>query len=127
MSNSNSNRRENIVSLDKNLLLILKSSGLGDGAPDLSEKLLKMFLNVLYESGTYPAKIVCLNSGIFLTTGASEAAESLAKFQKEGTEVLSCSTCLDYYGRLDRLVIGKPTNMRDTVAAMLNFPKVLSP
>jgi selenium metabolism protein YedF len=113
------------MAIDHDFLLVLKSSGIGDGGPDLGEKLLKMFLNVLYESGAYPAKIICLNSGIFLTTGGSDSAESLDKFLAQGTEILSCSTCLDYYNRKEMLVIGKPTNMKDTVAAMLNYKRVL--
>jgi len=115
------------MALDQNLLLVLKSSGIGDGEPDLGEKLMKSFLGMLFESGTYPARIICLNSGVFLTTGASEAGETLVKFQEAGSEVFSCTTCLEYYGRKEMLAIGKPSTMRETVAAMLSFQKVLSP
>jgi hypothetical protein len=51
----------------------------------------------------------------------------LAKFETEGCEILSCGTCLDYFERGDALRIGEATTMRDTVASMLSFGKVLTP
>ena len=99
----------------------------GNGEPDLGDKLMKSFLSMLWESETIPDRIVCLNSGIFLTTGGSHVEDILRKFEEKGSEILSCGTCLEYYNRKDTLIIGKPTNMKDTVEAMLNFKKVLSP
>lgn len=113
--------------VDDELLLMLKSNGLGDGEPDLGEKLLKAFLEQLLELGAVPAKIACLNSGIFLTTEGSQVIDILRKFEEKGSEILSCSTCLVYYDRKDKLLIGKPTTMKDTVSNMLIFRKILAP
>ena len=115
------------MAVNNELLLVLESHGLGDGEPDLGEKLIKAFLNVLLESGTLPAKIICMNSGIFLTTAGSPVIDSMKKFAEQGTEILSCGTCLDYYGRKEILEVGKVTNMKDTVTALLSFKKVLKP
>lgn len=115
------------MAVDTTLLLVLKSSMMGDGEPDLGEKLLRAFLTQLLESGSIPARIICMNTGIFLTTQGSSLQDLMEQFDSLGSEVLSCGTCLDYYGRSDRLVVGKPTNMRDTVQALLNFQKVLQP
>ncbi len=112
--------------IDKDFLLILKSSGLGEGEIDLSETLLEKFLSTLFESGRLPARIICMNRAIFLTTGNSHFNEVMRKFEREGSEVLSCSTCLEYYGRKEKLVVGAPTTMKDTVAAMLSFGKIIS-
>ena len=117
-------RPENV---DGDLLLLLKSSGLGDGEPDLGEKLMSSFLNQLLESGRLPASIICMNSGVFLTTEGSPVLGLLHRFEERGSEVLSCGTCLDYYGRQDRLRVGRATNMRDTVQALLGFGQVLQP
>ena len=112
---------------DEELLLILDSAGLGDGEPDLGEKLMTSFLSVLFESEQLPARIICMNSGVFLTTEGSSVLGLLAQFEAEGCEILSCGTCLEYFGRGKSLRIGKTTNMRDTVASMLSFGKVLTP
>lgn len=113
------------MTVDGSLLLLIKSNMLGDGEPDLGEKLLRAFLTQLLESGSVPARIICMNSGIFLTTEGSSMEDLMDRFESEGSEILSCGTCLEYYKRADLLVAGKPTNMRDTVNALLTFRKVL--
>ena len=115
------------MALNRDLLLVVDSSGLGDGEPDLGARLMKAFLNVLLESGDLPARIICMNSGIFLATEGSPVLDTLKGYEEQGTEILSCGTCLDYYGRSDKLAVGEPTNMRATVEALLRFDKVLSP
>lgn len=115
------------MQLDDDLLLVVKSAGFGDGEPDLGEKLLRAFLTMVVESGRAPARCVFMNSGIFLTTAGSPVVDLLRKLEAAGSKILSCGTCLDYYQRKDDLVIGEPTTMRDTVDAMLRFPKVLTP
>jgi selenium metabolism protein YedF len=113
--------------VDPSLLLVIKSAGIGDSEPDLGEKLMRSFLSMLLESGRLPARAIFLGTGVFLTTEGSPVLDLLQQAVGAGTEILSCGTCLDYYGRSDRLRIGAPTNMRDTVDALLSFPKVLSP
>ncbi len=115
------------MSIKKEFLLLLKSSSIGDGEPDLGEKLMLSFLDELWKSGGVPARIICLNSGIYLTTKGSQAADALKKFEDEGSEILSCATCLDYYGKKDQLILGKPTNMKDTVSSLLSFKMVIAP
>jgi selenium metabolism protein YedF len=115
------------VNVNKDLLLILKSSDIADSEPDLGAKLMSSFLNALFETGSLPAKIICMGTGIFLTTEDSPVGDILEKFGQNGTEILSCGTCLEYYGRTDKLLTGNPTNMKDTVGAMMSFKKVLSP
>ena len=115
------------MALDGSMLLVIKSSMLGDGEPDLGEKLMRAFLTQLLESGSVPARIVCMNSGIFLTTEASPVEDLMKQFESQGSEILSCGTCLEYYRRADRLIVGKPTNMRDTVQTLLQFKKILQP
>ena len=115
------------MALNNELLLVLDSSGLGDGEPDLGEKLVKAFLKVLLESRDLPAKIICMNSGIFLTTSGSPMLDIMQGFAEQGSEILSCGTCLEYYGRKESLEVGQVTNMRDTVAALMHFKKILNP
>lgn len=115
------------MAVDNSLLLLIKSSMMGDGEPDLGEKLLRTFLTQLLESESIPGRIICLNSGIFLTTEASHVEDLMKQFESLGSEILSCATCLEYYMRADRLIVGRPTNMRDTVKAMLTFNRILQP
>ena len=55
--------------------------------------------------------IIFMNSGVFLTTEGSEVLEILQSLSQEGVEILSCGTCLDFYGLKDKLAVGDVTNM----------------
>jgi selenium metabolism protein YedF len=112
--------------IDDNTLLVVKSSGIGEGEVDLGEKLAASFFTALSQSETCPARILFINSGIFLTTEGSPVLESVKKLDEQGAEILSCKTCLDYYNRADKLLVGKPTNMNETVAGILGFKKVIT-
>jgi selenium metabolism protein YedF len=115
------------MAIDQDLLLVIESSVLGDGEPDLGEKLMRAFLKVLLDSEDLPAKIIFMNSGIFLTTQHSPVLDLLKSYKEEGSEILSCGTCLDYYGRNEKLEVGKSTNMAETVHALKSFSKILRP
>ena len=114
------------MAIDKELLLFLKSANIGEDEPDLGAKLMESFLKMFLESKSLPAKIVCMNSGIFLTTEGSPVISLLKDFAEQGTEILSCGTCLDYYKRRDKLAVGQPTDMRATVTAIQNFKKIVT-
>ena len=116
-----------MAAIDHELLLVLDSAEMGDGEPDLGAKLMRAFLKTLLESRRLPARIVCLNSGIFLTTEGSPVLDILTQYEAAGTDVRSCGTCLAYYGREDKLCVGGQGNMVGTVDAMLSFSTVLRP
>ena len=46
--------------------------------------------------------------------------------EKEGVEILSCGTCLAFYGIKEKLRVGKVTNMPLTVDSLLTAGKVIS-
>ena len=112
---------------NEKILLVLKSSMIGDNEPVLGEKLMKLFLQTLLEKKNYPAKIICQHTGIFLTTDGSPVLDILKDFEQNGTEILSCGTCLNYYNRTDKIKVGKSTNMKDTVDALLEFKRIIQP
>lgn len=113
--------------VDSNLALVLKSDHFGVEAPDLGAKLTSAYLRMLLDGERQPALILCMGSGVFLTTEGSPVRELLEAFAAAGTRIESCGTCLDYYGRRDKLIVGTPGNMRDTVDALLRYEKVLQP
>jgi selenium metabolism protein YedF len=119
--------QEGGVTRDEDLLLLVKSAGIGDGEPDLGEKLMVSFFRMLVESGRAPARAIFMNSGVFLTTRGSPVLEALRTLAAAGTEIVSCGTCLDYYKRADKLEIGAPSTMKETVAALLRYPRVVAP
>ena len=115
------------MAVDSDLLVVIKSLGLGgNDEPDLDEKLMKAFLTMLLESGQIPSQMIFIKSGVFLTTLGSPVIETLKSFEGQGAQIFSCGTCLDYYDRREKLEVGKPGNMRETVQSLLSHSKILS-
>lgn len=115
------------MTVDNNVLLLLKSSGIGDGEPDLGEQLMGSFLDMLLDEGPLPARIICMSTGIYLTTEGTPVKKQMQQFADAGTMIFSCATCLEYYDRKEKLLFGRPGNMRQTVRAMKTYKTVLSP
>ena len=82
------------MTVDQNLLVMIKSTELGGGEPDLGAKLMQSFFKTTLESGPLPALIIFMNSGIFLTTEGSPVIDILRQFEEAGSKILSCGTCL---------------------------------
>ena len=53
--------------------------------------------------------------------------EDLKALEAEGVKVLTCGTCLDFYGIKDKLAVGSVTNMYEIVEIMENAGSVIRP
>jgi selenium metabolism protein YedF len=106
-------------------VVLMESDCLGTGDRELGEILIKAFLNTLWDTEPKPAKILFLNSAVNLTTEGSEVLDTLRLLEEEGVEILSCGTCLEYYGLKAQLRVGQVTNMYDTVGSLVAAGKVI--
>jgi selenium metabolism protein YedF len=116
----------NAMNIDKDFLLVITSTEIGAGVTDLGAKLTDLFFKVFSESEVRPHRIIFLNSGIFLTTEGSPIEDKLKALEEGGTEIVSCITCLNYFNRMDKLIVGRPGDMKDTVDAVNRYMKVVT-
>lgn len=100
---------------------------MGQGDPELGKKLLKSFLKNLLESNHKIDLIGCVNSAINLTTEGSDIIDVLKAFEQKGTEIASCGTCLEWYNKADKLLIGQIGSMPQSVEIMMTADKVIKP
>ena len=107
--------------------LYLCSDTMGTGDPELGRKLLRKFLAELAASDVPVDVIGCVNAGVHLTTEEGEALESLRTLERRGSRIASCGTCLDHFGRRDRLRIGEVGDMAGTVRIMAAADRVIRP
>ena len=63
----------------------------------------------------------------FLTTEDPDTIRDLKKLEEAGTTVMTCGTCLDFYGLKDRLQVGVVSNMYDIVEAQMKASAVIRP
>ena len=102
---------DSVVSNLKDRVVAFTKDKLGEGNDELGKVLIKGYIYTLTELEKKPKKLLFLNGGILLTTGDSETIEDLKKLESMGVEILSCGTCLDYYGLADELKVGEVANM----------------
>ena len=62
--------------------------------------------------------ILLVNSGVKLSTENYDTIGNLKILEEAGVEILSCGTCLDYYGLKESLKVGSVTNMYTIVDIM---------
>jgi selenium metabolism protein YedF len=91
--------------------ILITNRYFGQGDEELGKILMRSFLYTLTELNGRVKNIIFMNSGVFLTTEGSEVLEILQSLSQEGVEILSCGTCLDFYGLKDKLAVGDVTNM----------------
>jgi selenium metabolism protein YedF len=84
----------------------------------LGAALMKSYLYALTESDKKPKVMLFLNGGVKLTAEGSDVIESIKTLESLGTEILSCGTCLDFYGLKEKLLIGTVTNMYTIIEKM---------
>lgn len=109
------------------VVLYLNRDRIGDGDPQLGKKLLQVFLDTLLQSDIPIDRILCLNSAVFLTTEGSPVLDLMRDFMERGTEISSCGTCLDFYGRKQALRVGGIGTMGETVATLTAAARIISP
>lgn len=95
------------------LVYFITTNTLGQGSPDLGQVLMKSLFVTLAATTPRPAALLFLNSGVFLTCRESPVLEQLEQLHQNGTTILACGTCLDYYKLGDQLVWGTVSNMMD--------------
>ena len=110
---------------EKETLVMITSSALGQGSEELENTDAQFYFH-LKRNGAPPAKILFLNSGVFLTTEGSPVLDELQELAERGVEIFSCGTCLDYYKLKEKLAVGHVTNMYDTVEAVQAAAKVIT-
>ena len=57
----------------------------------------------------------------------SDSLEDLQDMAARGVEILTCGTCLNFYGLAEKLAVGGVTNMYAIVEALANAGKVIKP
>jgi selenium metabolism protein YedF len=109
------------------VVVYINSNLLGIGEEALGTILMRSFLKTLLDLNPTPSKLIFINSGVRLTTEGSEVLESLKILSDKGVEILSCGTCLDFYGLKAKLKVGIISNMYDIAQSLLDADRLIRP
>ena len=88
---------------------------------------MKSFIFAVTQMDALPDKMVFYNGGAKLTIEGSECLDDLKTLEEQGVEIMTCGTCLDYYGIKDKLAVGSVTNMYSIVETLQGAMSVIRP
>ena len=111
----------------KGMLVVLSGNVMGTGDVKLGTSLMKAFVFALTKQDQLPDTILCYNTGAYLTCEGADTLEDLKLLESEGVSILTCGTCLDFYGLKEKLAVGAVTNMYDIVERMENAAQIIKP
>ena len=110
-----------------NTVVAVDTNSMGRGNDELGAVLIKGFLFAVSRLETLPKTVLFYNGGAKLTTEGSASLEDLRLMEQQGVEILTCGTCLNYYGLTDQLAVGSVTDMYTIVERLSRAEKVIKP
>ncbi|MBQ0038493.1 MAG: sulfurtransferase-like selenium metabolism protein YedF [Clostridiales bacterium] len=112
---------------DGNFVVAVDTDIMGRGSEELGKTLMKGFLFALSQLEVLPKTVLFYNGGARLTVEGSDSLEDLKNMAAQGVEILTCGTCLNYYGLTEKLAVGSVTNMYTIVEKLAQAGKVIKP
>lgn len=107
-------------------VIAISKDFMGNGSEELGKLLIKGFIYTSSEYEKLPKTLVFFNSGVKLTCESSPCIDDLQKLQDKGVEIISCGTCLDYFGLKEKLLVGEISNMYTIYETLFNAGKVIN-
>jgi hypothetical protein len=110
----------------KDTVILLTNNGMGHGPQDLRLTLIGKYLELLDLQNDLPAVLCFYTEGVRLVTEGSPVIEKLRALEEKGVRLIVCSTCLNYFGLLEKIKIGIVGGMGDILAAQWQAGKVIT-
>lgn len=110
-----------------NIVAVFSSNAMGHGDDKLGAALMKGCIFAISQLETLPKTMLFYNGGAKLTTEGSDSLEDLKGLEAKGVEILTCGTCLNFYGLQDKLAVGSVTNMYSIVEKLAGASKIIKP
>lgn len=110
-----------------NTVVAFDTNCMGRGNDELGATLMKGFIYALSQLEVLPKTLLFYNGGAKLTTQGSASLEDLKSMEAQGVEILTCGTCLNFYGLTEQLAVGGVTNMYSIVEKLNGAAKVIKP
>lgn len=90
-------------------VVVISSDKMGSGNDELGKVLIKGCIFAITQLNELPKKMIFYNGGAKITCEGSDSLEDLKNLESQGVEIVTCGTCLDYYGMKDKLAVGTVT------------------
>lgn len=111
----------------KNYSVVLKSTTMGEGDPELGTLLLRAFLNTLKENEVLPQSVILYNSGVKLAVRGTDSCNALAELENKGVSVICCGTCVEFYELKEKIGVGTISNMYKIIESSIQSTTLIYP
>lgn len=106
--------------------MVINSEIMGKGSEELGKNLMGSFLRKLQVNKDKPDIIVLYNSGVKLIAQGSSVLDALDALFKTGVDIVACGTCIGFFGLKDKVVVGRVSNMQETVRILMESENVMT-
>jgi hypothetical protein len=94
-----------------NEVVLIGSDKLGSSDAKLGKLLMSSFLRLLGRRDELPRYIILWNQGVELAEVSAEAVDFLKALEDRGVKIISCRTCVEYFGLQERIGAGEIDGM----------------
>lgn len=108
-------------------VVAVSGATMGQGDEKLGKTLMKGFLYAVSQLPELPNTILFYNGGAHLTVEGSDSLEDLKNMEAQGVKIMTCGTCLNFYGLTEKLAVGEVTNMYSIVETLAGASKIIRP
>jgi selenium metabolism protein YedF len=113
------------VDLSSPTVITISDDSMGRGDRELGNLLIQGFIHTLLEISNKPDYLLFYNNGVKLVVEGSEVIDDLAELEKNGTTILACGTCLNFFNLKEKLKVGNVSNMYEILEAMTGTGKLI--
>ena len=99
-------------------VILIGSTGLGAGDSQLGGLILANFLRLLGEHDDRPEYLILWNDGVRIALEGSLWIAHLKKLDELGVKIISCRTCIEFFGIEDQTAVGE-------IGTMLQIQEIL--
>ena len=110
-----------------NTVIAIGTDCMGSGDDNLGATLMKGYIYAVSQQEELPKAILFYNGGAKLTVEGAVSVEDLKNMEAQGVEILTCGTCLNFYGLTEKLAVGEVTNMYTIVEKMTGADLIVKP
>jgi selenium metabolism protein YedF len=109
------------------MVVAIDAPVMGRGDDELGRILMKGFIYALAQLEELPKTIIFYNGGATIPIEGSVSVEDLKSMEAQGVEIMTCGTCLNFYGLTEKLAVGQVANMYSIVEKLNGAARVIKP
>ncbi len=110
----------------KDAVLLVTNYGMGKADEKLQLLLIAKYFELLLQNGNMPSVICFYTDGVKLVSEGSPVIELLQQLEFSGVRLISCSTCLNYFGLHEKVQVGIVGGMGDILEAQTKAQKLIT-